>query len=126
MKFFSERSNKTLLSVLCLITVLASLYTPFSLAADEIIIDDNMPGFSEIGGKWTSSGGAPGYNNSNSKWAQGTDAEVRWTPEALSGNYEVSIYKCVNSGNTPKQVYTVIHNGKKNTFEIDMKTGDSG
>jgi beta-glucanase (GH16 family) len=111
--------------LIALVTVIIIL--PFSaFSADEIIIDDGMPGFEVISGDWTASSAGVGYNGKSSRWATGNKAEARWTPASIeAGNYRVSVWKPVHQNNTDKQIYSVVHKGKMESFTVDVKNGEA-
>ncbi|UKS24124.1 cohesin domain-containing protein [Paenibacillus sp. HWE-109] len=92
----------------------------------EIIIDNGMPGYTESG-EWVSST-LSGYNKTSTRYAaSASNPFAQWTPDiAFPGNYDVYIYKVVNSTSDPNTRIDIAYSGGTDTQYMNNTVGSSG
>lgn len=129
-----NRSRREIFIFLCLCLVLSlpagtlgdTAFAEPAAAYRSIVIDYGDEGYSESG-SWTTSAGVKGANGSSTRYTSIGGSSITWNPRLKAGTVTVSVYK-VNWPDKadPKVKVDVVHNGKTDSFNLNMTTPSSG
>jgi hypothetical protein len=89
---------------------------------DQIIIDDNDPGFAATSGWITHTASYGDFGNTYHSIADGDAAEsATWTPEiAWPGEYEVFVWYTAGADRTSDAIYTIYHDNGTSTIHVNQ------
>ncbi len=92
---------------------------------NDITIDNGQAGYAEFSGGWADSA-LPGSNGSGTRYSFFGNAFARWTPSiAVSGDYQIYIYKIVHSASDPNAKIDVVSTGPGTTNFVNYQQGVS-
>ncbi len=109
--------------------IIAGLFLTVSgTAAQEVIVDNEGPGWSILSGSWTLTSSTPGYWGTNYRFATngGAVREVEWRPTLpAAGDYEVAVWYTQGANRATNAPFTVTYNGGSTTVPVNQQINGS-